>query len=102
MLFVQPLRVVVHKLTSPPIFQQGETPETRSEVTIEHASEVSLVLFRDRSHSYQDEYISPLQEQTATAEATLRIKISGERGTFEIPVKLFSFSLSHSTWRFLA
>lgn len=63
-------------------------------MTIEHASEVSLVLFRDRSHSYQDEYISPLQEQTATAEATLRIKISGERGTFEIPVRYFSLSLA--------
>ena len=53
---------------------------------MEHDAQVNLVLFRDRSHSYDAEYVSPLQEQTEQAEATLRIRVAGERGTFEIPV----------------
>ena len=44
------------------------------------------MLYRDRSHADEDEYVSPLQEQTEHAEATLRVRVNGERGTYEIPV----------------
>jgi hypothetical protein len=60
-----------------------------SEIKMEHDAQVNLVLFRDRSHNYDAEYVSPLQEQTEQAEATLRIRVAGERGTFEIPVRNF-------------
>ena len=67
---------------------QGHHLGEQTEVRIEHDSEVNLVLFRDRSHKHETEYVSPLQEQTETAEATIRIRVGGERGSFEIPVNL--------------
>ena len=68
-------------------YEKHEKPGQKSQVELAHGKSVNLFLFKDRSSFNQSfDYVSPLQEQTEQAEASLRLRVGGESGIFEIPV----------------
>ena len=67
-------------------FQKNDKPGRVAQLELEHGESVDLFLFKDRSTQQISDYVSPLQEQTEQAEASLRIRVSGESGVSEIPV----------------
>ncbi len=68
-------------------FVHGSQPGQISQLDLHHGNTVELFLFKDRSQQQiTSDYVSPLQEQTEQAEATMRLRVSGETGVFELPV----------------
>ena len=70
-------------------YEVGDTPGRIKELVVEHGEDKNLFLLKDRSQQ-SSAYVSPLQEQKEQAEASLRLKVDGERGPsrkeFELPV----------------
>ena len=71
-------------------FVKGDVPGRCSEVKVDHQSEIHLVLTKERTKSQVEsgltDYVSPLREQTEQAEITMRLRVSGEKGSFDIPI----------------
>jgi vacuolar protein sorting-associated protein 13A/C len=66
-------------------YMKDDKPGRISQLDLDHGNDVHLFLFKDRS-AESSEYVSPLQEQKEQAEASLRLRVAGEKGTFELPV----------------
>ena len=66
-------------------YEVGDEPGRVKELDVEHGADRNLFLLKDRSKQ-TSVYVSPLQEQKEQAEASLRLKVDGERGRFELPV----------------
>ena len=70
-------------------YEVGDRPGRIKELVVEHGEDKNFFLQKDRSHQ-SSTYVSPLQEQKEQAEASLRLKVDGERGPsrkeFELPV----------------
>ena len=71
-------------------YEVDDRPGRAKELVVEHGEDKNLLLQKDRSQKSSAAYVSPLQEQKEQAEASLRLKVEGERGPdrkeFELPV----------------
>lgn len=70
-------------------FLFGDRPGRNQTLELPDGGEAHLVLYKDRTLSQLQqvtEYVSPLREQTEQAEASLKLRIQGEKGKFDIPV----------------
>ena len=66
-------------------FLKDDKPGRIPQVEVKHGETIHLFVFRDRaSDNYM--YVSPLQEQSDSSEMTLKLRVGGEKGIFEIPV----------------
>ena len=69
---------------------KDDIPPHLTEIKVEHGSDIYLVREQDRSKSQIEkgitDYLSPLAKQSQDAEVCLKIRVSGEKGVFEIPV----------------
>ena len=69
----------------------GDHATSRNQIEVQDGNDISLELSKDRTvsdneGSRYDEYISPLREQSEQAEVTLKLRVDGERGVFDLPV----------------
>ena len=69
-------------------FEKNDSPGRVAQLELNSGEDKCLFLFKDRNvnDDNQGQYVSPLREQTEHEEASLRIRIHGERGVFDLPV----------------